>query len=286
MSTDKTLADVQPGGRVRLGDQLPEAVAQALATVNEAANDARHAGNYKVANALVTARVTLSKQLLALSAQPSPVGQDARAQFEEYRGGDCERDAQGYYVNPRTAQDWAMWQAALSTRQPVPETDAYQLGFRDGQDRTCTVVARQPVGVSTDTLRALADRWASDRGYTGSPVDEIRALIDEPTAARQPVGEPVTDAGRSAAYDAIDRFLRNNMDDEAYAAYVEHLEALWAAIPAQAVDLGLHLDRYDAGLLGNGGGGDVNWWQDYIRAELDRAHEFYQDQADSQAVGK
>jgi len=48
----------------------------------------------------------------------------------------------------------------------------------------------------------------------------------------------VSDAGRSAAYDAIDRFLRNNMDDEAYAAYVEHLEALWAAVPAQAVDLG------------------------------------------------
>ncbi|HHA2912875.1 TPA: hypothetical protein ACOD97_000214 [Stenotrophomonas maltophilia] len=30
--------------------------------------------------------------------------------------------------------------------QPVSETDAYQQGFRDGQDRTCTVVARPPVG--------------------------------------------------------------------------------------------------------------------------------------------
>lgn len=36
--------------------------------------------------------------------------------------------------------------------------------------------------------------------------------------------------------------------------------------------------RYDAGLLGDGGGGDVGWWQDYIRAELERAHEFYSDQ--------
>jgi hypothetical protein len=34
-------------------------------------------------------------------------------------------------------------------------------------------------------------------------------------------------------------------------------------------------ERYDAGLLGNGGGGDVEWWQNYIRHELDRAHEFY-----------
>lgn len=37
-------------------------------------------------------------------------------------------------------------------------------------------------------------------------------------------------------------------------------------------------DRYDAGLLGDGGGGDVGWWQDYIRAELERAYEFYSNQ--------
>jgi len=48
--------------------------------------------------------------------------------------------------------------------------------------------ASQPVSVSVDTLRALADRWAYDREYTGSPVDDIRALIDAPTSARQPVG--------------------------------------------------------------------------------------------------
>lgn len=33
---------------------------------------------------------------------------------------------------------------------------------------------------------------------------------------------------------------------------------------------------YDAGLLNDYGGGDVDWWQDYIRAELGRAHDFYQ----------
>jgi hypothetical protein len=41
------------------------------------------------------------------------------------------------------------------------------------------------------------------------------------------------------------------------------------------------LQAYDAGLLGDGGGGNVSWWQDYIRAELDRAHEFYADQLSS-----
>ena len=35
------------------------------------------------------------------------------------------------------------------------------------------------------------------------------------------------------------------------------------------------VSSYDAGLLSDYGGGNVEWWQDYIRAELDRAHEFY-----------
>lgn len=35
------------------------------------------------------------------------------------------------------------------------------------------------------------------------------------------------------------------------------------------------LDTYDSGLLNDWGGGNVGWWQDYIRAELGRAHEFY-----------
>ena len=33
--------------------------------------------------------------------------------------------------------------------------------------------------------------------------------------------------------------------------------------------------RYDAGLLSDYGGGNVEWWQDYIRSELERAHDFY-----------
>ncbi|MDV3515216.1 hypothetical protein [Stenotrophomonas sp. C1657] len=80
----------------------------------------------------------------ALSAQPSPGGQgDARAQFEEYRGGDFERDAQGYYVNARTAQDWAMWQAALAARQPVGEPVAWLLISEAGNAIGATRHARE-----------------------------------------------------------------------------------------------------------------------------------------------
>ena len=41
------------------------------------------------------------------------------------------------------------------------------------------------------------------------------------------------------------------------------------------------MDTYDAGLLNDYGGGDVGWWQDYLRAELGRAEEFYRNQHDS-----
>jgi len=34
--------------------------------------------------------------------------------------------------------------------------------------------------------------------------------------------------------------------------------------------------RYDAGLLNDYGGGNVEWWQDYIRAELARCTEYYE----------
>ncbi len=46
------------------------------------------------------------------------------------------------------------------------------------------------------------------------------------------------------------------------------------------------LDSYDAGLLNDFGGGNVGWWQDYIRAELERAHEHYKVQVDALFEGK
>ena len=40
------------------------------------------------------------------------------------------------------------------------------------------------------------------------------------------------------------------------------------------------MDRYDAGILNDFGGGNVGWWQDYMRHELNRAEEFYEVQFD------
>ncbi|MCF3485143.1 hypothetical protein GUL16_15785 [Stenotrophomonas maltophilia] len=150
MSNDnKTLADVQPGGGVRLGNQAERPRFEAWGRSEGLPLARAKLGGYAFE---VTAKAWLAWQYL--SAQPSPGGQDVLF-IEEL----AELRRLVPSVNQKQALDAAI--AALA--------------------------ARQPVGVSTDTLRALADRWASDRGYTGSPVDDIRALIDEPTAARQPV---------------------------------------------------------------------------------------------------
>lgn len=62
---------------------------------------------------------------------------------------------------------------------------------QDEEGRILSVIAEfeHEPGVSVATLRALSDLWASDRSYTGSPVDDIRALIDEPTG-EQPEVKP------------------------------------------------------------------------------------------------
>lgn len=113
-AVEPSLADAQPGGRVRLGDQAE------------------------------------------------------RARFEQYRGGDFERDAQGYYTNPRTAQDWPMWQAALSA-QPSP----------GGQDALAVIEELAELN------RACA---ALDPDYKGPSDAAVQAAISA-LAARQPVGK-------------------------------------------------------------------------------------------------
>ncbi|HEL5400035.1 TPA: hypothetical protein UOJ25_000101 [Stenotrophomonas maltophilia] len=173
MSNDnKTLADVQPGGKVRLGDRLPEAVAQALAVVNEVANDARHAGDYKVANALVTARVTLSKQLLALSAQPAPGGQeDALSELVAMIDSGTSPDYRALQEHRvlRNAR------ASLAARQPVGEPVGYfdpdvLAHLTEGLIDPVGVLRRKPNGKSNVPVWLAPPAQAVDLGA-------VRALL-------------------------------------------------------------------------------------------------------------
>lgn len=147
MSNDnKTLADVQPGGRVRLGDQAERARFEAWAHAQSyrggnimADRDAVHPDVY----ADPIAQLTWKSWQAALSAQPSTGGQDALHEAARRVISDIDSGDYGGTISMATYDALV---AALAARQPVSETDAYQQGFRDGQDRTCTVAARQPVG--------------------------------------------------------------------------------------------------------------------------------------------
>ena len=87
---------------------------------------------------------------------------------------------------------------------------------------------------------------------------------------------------KQAAQQAVDAFDTFGDADD-FASLLEltkKMRALRTAIPqaeSQQPATG-ELEPYDAGLLNDFGGGNVEWWQDYIRAELGRAHDFYQSQ--------
>ncbi|MCI1052140.1 hypothetical protein MOQ19_01330 [Stenotrophomonas maltophilia] len=117
MSNDnKTLADVQPGGRVRLGDQaeLDRLEFQAWARSIGARVDADEHGNYVDAN-LNYAKLGWNA---ALSAQPSPGRQDALKALDDLAAF-CSDDTE------TVKRHVAVIRAALAARQPVGEPVAW-----------------------------------------------------------------------------------------------------------------------------------------------------------------
>ncbi|GEM_PF-3409283 len=219
-----TLADVQPGGTVRLGDAPWPEIDAILA-------DAYSAGAEGLPFEGIARRAAVRKAVAVLSAQPSPGGQgDELPALPHPNYPISKTGLQNNLYTASQMQDYA--RTALASRQPVDFNDeelqfyrehigndldnalmlagvfevnhegGYEACWANSMEALKRLIARQPVGISTDTLRELADRWASDRSYDGSLVDDIRALIDAPTPASQLEGkEPVlaTDAMVEAA---------------------------------------------------------------------------------------
>lgn len=65
---------------------------------------------------------------------------------------------------------------------------------------------------------------------------------------------------------------------------LDHFEAMLTAAPSALVpdpaagEVVADFADYDAGLLNDFGGGNVDWWWDYLRAEIGRANEFWRTQ--------
>ncbi|KAG1272356.1 hypothetical protein G6F65_011760 [Rhizopus arrhizus] len=185
MSTDnKTLADAQPGGRVRLGDALlPCPLCGNDAVFVPYKNNGltlkcksmgciqRHQRTLRYGIEWLRASMTEHRNTRALSAQPSPGGEgDARAQFKAWW--DSARPLDGGKLAYEIA--WAAWQAA-STAQPPP-TGNY--GDLPPLPEPCEM------GHYTDSTM----RQGTIRGYTAGQMRDYAAAA---LAARQPVGEPV-----------------------------------------------------------------------------------------------
>ena len=70
----------------------------------------------------------------------------------------------------------------------------------------------------------------------------------------------------------------NILDEQTYCCDAEELIRALPAVQPDAVAIReavLNDADYDAGLLNDFGGGNVNWWQDYLRAEIGRANEYW-----------
>lgn len=260
MNTDKTLADVQPGGRVRLGDQAERARFEVwlatqhdqgsehvMATVGatddryqspvtssmwsawQAANSAREGGRIngwqvidgvRVYSAYAHASILDDQQyvryedyLAALSAQPSPGGQDARVQFDawlEANSIDTTRWGDGEYTDPAAHNYWRAWQAALAARQPV----GYSGARTCGDERPC-------INCYSDQGDCLGPAPSQDS--THQPV------LQEPVAWISRIRCVGAEYGKEI-YGKLPVQSLNPL-------YYEHIP-LYTAPPAQAVDLG------------------------------------------------
>lgn len=312
MSTDKTLADAQPGGRVRLGDQTERARFEAwhrekfkTSWQTGAPTRDMHNGVYADNYGPAEEQVRWEAWQAALSAQPSPGGQGDVPSIDYEDLLDQAKDLIHCGCSVNGAFEWLLEQLtdgeALAARQPVNESPMAKMaaalrGKAEAEQAAFDQRVQSCEWGPMPDARTQADfcQRCDGSGWDGESREiKCQSCAGAGIAARQPVGEPVAwliERLRGKGY-GRDKYLamkgQASSDPDSHLFWTDqqardnHRVTPLYEWPAQAVDLGLQLDRYDAGLLGEGGGGDVGWWQDYIRTELDRAHEFYQDQADA-----
>ena len=134
----------------------------------------------------------------------------------------------------------------------------------------------------------LLHGWSRSKGAALEVyiAESLGMVIDyAPGAEAAPTTQYVSTAPTAPTFDqawtAADE--SKQIEQKGIARYWFEMGASLAAPTAAEGPSNLILDRYDAGLLSDFGGGNVEWWWDYLRAELDRAHDHYQSQADSAA---
>ncbi|WQI19802.1 hypothetical protein U2S91_16865 [Stenotrophomonas maltophilia] len=172
MNTNKTLADVQPGGRVRLGgcNSLAE----------------------RITDHLCNNEYDIGGRAELLSCVSEAIAADARERFEAWarlRGHTLTRAADGEYCFISVRNLWTQWQAALSAqpspggqdalRAPLPGVVGEVWRLVDSDGRQFGELYDSEWHASAAQLRYPGDR-------TGAPFTVQRLEL---IPARQPVGE-------------------------------------------------------------------------------------------------
>jgi hypothetical protein len=129
---------------------------------------------------------------------------------------------------------------------------------------------------------ALRERYAEGLGESMKACKE--SFEREAERAKELITAPSDDADEPVAwmFQHEDTGLIDFVDTQQVEWGFEKNNPRWQKIgpvylhPPKPAEL--ELEEYDAGLLGYFGGGDVEWWQDYIRDLLGRAHDHYQSQ--------
>ncbi|BCX42740.1 MULTISPECIES: hypothetical protein [Stenotrophomonas] len=256
MSNDKkTLADVQPGGRVRLGDQptIENRARELLAA--ELHKDFGPASAQYVLDGNDDGCTAMRAIIAALSAQPSPGGQgDASHYWPE-----VDRILVDAYVAGSEGDEFDMIAArnaihtALAARQPVgwqpmesaPKDGTVVLGLLEGSDIPQSIRFRDGWEIAWDGYRIPTHdgplRWAPL--YAATPaqkpaqvyLDGLDRALGEAIDQRDRYHEVADDlAGHIAAITGVDIGEHSS----ANCPWENAIEAAEEYKPAQAVDLG------------------------------------------------
>jgi hypothetical protein len=203
MSTDKTLADVQPGGRVRLGDQaeLDRLEFQAWARSIGARVDADEHGNYVDAN-LNYAKLGWNA---ALSAQPSPgatalglpIVVDPTVPPDTFEVRQPSRGGQGDALLELLVARWRDHAEEIGVIDNLLCQKIANCTMRHAAELKAALAARQPVELIAQKVGDYRVTVAEDAITVSKGRDIVFAYSagdSEPIIdARQPVGEPVDD---------------------------------------------------------------------------------------------
>ena len=238
-TNDKTLADVQPGGRVRLGDQAERARFEAWAHAQSyrggnimADRDAVHPDVY----ADPIAQLTWKSWKAALSAQPSPGGQDVRELLAaEFDKNEVTAAAARRLRNHNETAVEAAALRVIAARQPV-----------EAAPQGCDACDRTGIRQNDEGRNICCPDCDLGRACAG----DTRQPVGEPVAVEVPQGAIINGAAFADRLEHDYQFecpagpLANCTDYVEFrrcfdflAQWASSLPPLYAATPAQAVDL-------------------------------------------------